>query len=386
MKNNLRGIFYIGVDVIEKAIEDTTKGIVLISYQVGKYRSTNPNNELNWEPLQLAFSLPCNIAAIHFCFSNRAHCMLAQAAVSLIPAHIRAKTRIHFGAHFECQYLLSTYGIPREAMPFQHPGNELDLTWQKYWFQQRQEEDQRKLQLMQQPRQPQSQSQQSEEAFNHQGIDKHIKYLNSRCKGKTPMDDDVLCVGRKVNRKGNERYMALVSLHVDAYNNGSPRERPMIVDSIMREVQKYGCFLKQDTTSESGGWIAVPDKEIRQKVGQTFRNLRNRKGSSSSQATNDKATVLEASDTTASATMIIDQFTPRDVLFGSKMKNHTGNQRLRELIQNVQVEYDAANRGEKLKIAQQLMDTIKKEGGRFLKPLDNDGRWEVVADKDAIRK
>ncbi|CAJ1936015.1 unnamed protein product [Cylindrotheca closterium] len=412
-KNKLRHIFYYGMDLVSSA-EDTTKGIVLVSYQVGQYRESRIDHDLHYEVMQLALALPFNIAGYHFCFSDRAHCMLAHTAVSLMPSHLRAKTRIHFGTHFECQYLLSTYGIPREAFPFKHPSNELDLTWQKYWFQQCQERDQRKLQLQasrEQSLSPQSLSSTtttttSSTTARQKEIDKHIQYLSSLWQGETPSDDDVLCVGRKVNGKGNERYMALAVLHADAYDNGSPKERRDVMDSIMKEVKKHGRFLKLDTRSESSsvGWIQVSDKEMRYKIAQTFRNLKYRRGSSNTAQsraileTPGGAEAMESLGQPSSAVsssranhgssniQIVHQYTPRDVLFG-RMKNHTGNQRLRELVQNVASEYDVANRGEKLRLANQLMESVKREGGRFLKPLDsNASQWEVVADKEAVKK
>ncbi|KAL3928531.1 MAG: hypothetical protein SGBAC_012613, partial [Bacillariaceae sp.] len=339
VKNLLRGIFFIGMDAA-KTIEDTTKGIIVVSYQIGQYHQETAYNDGNFEAMRVALALPCNIAACHFCFRHIA---------SLL-------TRL-------------------ETMPFKYPSNELDLTWQKYWFQQCHERDQQKLQLLQ-----------SGDQCNQKGSEKHIKFLMNRWQGETPTDDDVLCVGRKVNGKGNERYMALAVSHADAFDNGSPKDKSMIVNAIMIEIKVYGRFLKLDT-AESGGWIEVPDKEMRHKVAQTFRNLKNRRARSQAKS----RTILEASGSAAvgaipptTSTVIVHQYTPRDVLFG-RIKNHIGNQRLRELVQNVAIQYDAANRGEKLQIVQQLIETVKNEGGRFLKPLDG-GRWEVVVDKDAETK
>ena len=266
------------------------------------------------------------------------------------------------------------YGIPREALPFQHPTNELDLNWQKYWFQQCREKEQKKL------RELNGSGSSSSPSVDDPNTNKHIKFLSSLWQGENPMDDDVLCVGRRVNGRGNERYMALAVQHFEEYDHASPKERRDIADYIMSEIHATGGrFLKLDT-SPAGGWTEVPANEMRHKIGQTFRNLRYRKGGPQGD-NNNSATPASYASTVA---MIVDKYNPQDVLFGN-LKNHVGNKRLRELVHKVAVEYDAANRGEKLRMAHQLMETVKQEGGRFLKPLD-DGRWELVSDKEAVRK
>ena len=95
-------------------------------------------------------------------------------------------------------------------------------------------------------------------------------------------------------------------------------------------------------------------------------------------------TLVDDDDSPPPSTIIVDSFTPQDALFG-KMKDHVGNQRLRELVQNLAAEYDAGHRGEKLHLVHTLMARVRGNGGRFLKQLE-DGRWEVVSGKDATRK
>ncbi|KAL3926516.1 MAG: hypothetical protein SGBAC_013445 [Bacillariaceae sp.] len=236
-------------------------------------------------------------------------------------------------------------------MPFKYPSNELDLTWQKYWFQQCQERDQQKLQLLQSEESPKDRN-------------RHIKFLSRRWRAETPADDDVLCVGRKVNGKGNNRYMSMIVSHADAYNSGSPKDRSMVVDSILKEVKKYGRFLKLDTSKAAGGWIEVPTKEMRAKVAQTYRNLKYRQGGSQAKTrtfVGARCTSADGAVQSIAAAVIVDQYTPQDVLFG-EMRNHIGNQRVKELVQNVAAEYDGANRGEKLRTVQHLLETIKSEG------------------------
>jgi len=56
-----------------------------------------------------------------------------------------------------------------------------------------------------------------------------------------------------------------------------------------------------------------------------------------------------------------------------------------ELVRSLSEEYNQAGRGEKKKIALQLMNSIYESGGRFLKPMGG-GRWEVASSEDARGK
>jgi hypothetical protein len=283
---------------------------------------------------------------------------------------------------------LSTYGIPRDAFPFTGSNYELDLTHHQFWLQQCQQNEQLKHAS-------------SSATTNKETNNKHIKFLTRLWQGDTPTENDVLCVGRRVNGKGNERFIALAALHSETYDNGSQKERRGLVNSIMQDIRATGGrFLKLDTTSSSEeqgkGWVQVPEKEMRQKICQTFRNLRYRRrgplqlnvGDGSApfgeSSASNSASAIGKTSPPSTPTMIVDSFTPHDVLFG-KMKNHLGNQRLRDLVQNSAVEYDAGHRGEKLQLVRGLIARVQGNGGRFLKQSE-DGRWEGVSDEDAAKK
>lgn len=69
LKNILRGIFFIGLNVVA-SMADRTKGLVVVSYQVDKYRDTDAYSDGNYEATQVVLALPVNIAGCHFCFSK----------------------------------------------------------------------------------------------------------------------------------------------------------------------------------------------------------------------------------------------------------------------------------------------------------------------------
>ncbi|CAJ1935993.1 unnamed protein product [Cylindrotheca closterium] len=391
-----RALFYLGMDICT-SIEDTRKGCIIVSYAVGKFEDKT-NGAGFREGMKLSLALPTNLGGYHFCFDKPANAIVAKYAMSLAPPSVRAKTRIHFGSHQECLYLLSSYGIPREAFSFSRDTYEMDLTHHQFWFQQCQQKEQLKHATTTTTT---TTTTNKETNNNNNSNNNHVKFLSGLWQGETPTDNDVLCVGRRVNGKGNQRLISLAAFHLEAYDNGNLKKRRVLVDDIMQEIRAAGGrFLKLDTSSskEQGkGWVQVPDKEMRQKICQTFRNLRyNRRGSlqlklgngsvpsgessSSASAPENGTTTAQA----ATATTIVDSFTPHDVLFG-KMKDHAGNERLRDMVQNSASEYDAGHRGEKLVFVNDIIVRIKKSGGRFLKPLE-DGRWEVVSDMDAARK
>ena len=87
LKNILRHLFFYGMD-IANAVEDNSKGFVMVSSQVGQYRDTKYNSGY-MESMELALAIPCNIAGYHFCFSDRTQCIIAHTAVSRMPASLR---------------------------------------------------------------------------------------------------------------------------------------------------------------------------------------------------------------------------------------------------------------------------------------------------------
>lgn len=74
-----------------------------------------------------------------------------------------------------------------------------------------------------------------------------------------------------------------------------------------------------------------------------------------------------------------------DVLMGHspKLRNHSGNVQLRELVVTYYDKYFASLKPKKTMIAEEVIDTIKTSGGRFLKSLND--KWVEVKDHVEIR-
>jgi hypothetical protein len=74
----------------------------------------------------------------------------------------------------------------------------------------------------------------------------------------------------------------------------------------------------------------------------------------------------------------------RDVLFGkgAPIQNHVGNKKFRALISDCQKRYEKAKRGEKILLAQEIVDTVIESSGMFLKP---DGDVWLPVGNDAAK-
>ncbi|KAL3936496.1 MAG: hypothetical protein SGBAC_008198 [Bacillariaceae sp.] len=361
IKNDLRYQFYLIMKVLQSQ-ESQDKGAVIVSYFVGDLKDQKRGEGFS-QNIKLLLSLPLNLAGYHWCLDDPTQLIFGKMAVSLMPPRLRAKTKMHFGSHVECQYLLASYGIPREALPFSDRNNEVDLSYHKYWL---------------------KQCAQQEEVGNSQCPSERVvsKY---DC---VPGENDVLCIGRKASGAGNERLRNMAISFADSYDDGTVKNRKIILNRMMEKIRVHGGrFLKPDTSEEGGGgWIEVEDKEIREKIGQSFRNLRRRRTGSRNTGSAGVATAGNVSSTLVSVSSDVSaaEVLPNDILFGNN-SHHTGNQRLQGLVEEMAAEYDALSRWQKIEQTSRIVFKIKGSGGRFLKPMA-DGRWEIVSDKAAQQK
>ncbi|CAJ1969928.1 unnamed protein product [Cylindrotheca closterium] len=336
--SELRARFYLGMNAI-KSLEIPSRGIVFISYTAGKYRD-KLNGAGFVENAKVALSLPYHIAGFHYCVDEAISVAIAKAGITITPDKFRSKIKIHHGSPVECQYNLSTYGIPPEALQFAVNDNEDMLDNHLSWYEDclRQES--------------------TVEASSLRDPNKH-----------EPNTNDVVFIGKKTKGNGNERLRRLALRHSSPYSLGGPKEKRELVDSMIAEIKRGGGrFLKQDSTGL--WWEDVPISEVREKITQMFRNLRRPSGSQQRAAANTE---------TGGGRITVGEPTENDVLFGRQF-NQAGNLRLRELVEGMALEYDASNRGKKKKLAESIVKEIKGTGGRFLKPIKDGGQWEEVSD------
>ena len=74
----------------------------------------------------------------------------------------------------------------------------------------------------------------------------------------------------------------------------------------------------------------------------------------------------------------------RDVLLGkgTPYQNHPGNKNLRQIVSDRYKEWDGAQKGAKKAISEEVIDTIRGDGGLFLK--QDDDKW-IIVDNDVAR-
>mmetsp|Transcript_44787 Transcript_44787/g.108195 ORF Transcript_44787/g.108195 Transcript_44787/m.108195 type:complete len:553 (-) Transcript_44787:953-2611(-) len=334
--SELRARFYFSMNVI-KSMKIPSRGIVVIDCLVGQYRDKLKGAGFV-ENMKLSLSMPHHVAGFHICVDDVISVAFGKAGIAITPDKFRSKIKIHHGSPVECQYLLSTYGIPPEALPFT-VDNELIMDHHLSWYQD----------CLQQESTVES------------------SLLQDQNKNE-PNKNDVVFIGRITKGNGNERLRGLAVRYSGPYSACDPKERRELVDSVIAEIKRGGGrFLKLDSSGVL--WEEVPISEIREKITQMFRNLRRPTGSQQ-RAAIDPGPMGER--------IIVGEPSENDVLFGRQL-SQTGNQRLKELVEAMAFEYDASNRGRKKKLVDALVRDIKGTGARFLKQT-SDGQWEVVSD------
>jgi len=342
LRNEMRARFYMFVNLISIA----KRGVVVVSYCVAQFQE-KMNGVGFVEFTKLGMTMPMRIAGVHLCCDDIRDCVVAKAAMSFVSPNIKAKSKIHFGSHVECQYRLSTYGIPRAVLPLTNMKNDIVLEGHINWYKQC---------IL-------------EERVTNRGRKISFTALDR------PSQYDVLFAGRKFSGNGNEILRSVAMDHAQTYSGGNLKERRVIVTSMVEVIRnKGGRFLKLD--SDGSSWQEVPMPEVREKITQLFRNFRRPRRSQQQKtplSLSAQSPLLESEDISAN-----------DVLFGRQAGND-GNLRLKQLVERTAAKYDAATRGQKKLLVDSLMDEIKSSKGRFLKQVEG-GKWQQVSDEAAVAK
>ncbi|CAJ1932619.1 unnamed protein product [Cylindrotheca closterium] len=338
LRNELRARFY----MLANLCSHLKRGVVWISYAVGQYHDTM-NGKGFAETAGLVKCMPMHLAGIHLCTDDPTEALINKAALGVFPAKWKAKTRVHYGSHTECQYLLNTFGIQRVSLPLTIMKNEPILKDHMTWYKQCLNEEQTSA-----------------------------RGRNSVVNDLEPEPCDVLFAGRKFSGNGNEELRVMAMQYVQSYVGGNPKERRTIVDTMVEHVsRKGGRFLKLD--DHSSAWVEVPMAEVREKIAQMFRNLRRPRAPQQKKAPVATSSHLPLLDETEIAST--------DILFGRRV-GHDGNQRLRDMVESMASEYDAATRGRKKQLVDSLIEEIKSSNGRFLRRVEG-RKWQEVSD-DAV--
>ena len=149
------------------------------------------------------------------------------------------------GSHTECMYQMLTYGILKEALPFDELGQVHDESYFiDFWDRRRKFEQERATKV-------------------------------PRIVGIQPNPADVL-LGRGESshaNPGNIWYRSLIDQSIDRYEQGCKKEKTLLSMRIVDIIrQSKGRFLREDEYTK--GWYEVDESEARDKVSHSFRNLR----------------------------------------------------------------------------------------------------------------
>ncbi|CAJ1932758.1 unnamed protein product [Cylindrotheca closterium] len=336
LRSELRTRYYMCMSGLESQ-ETQLKGAVNVAYAVGAYKDKNEGGGY-LEHTYLAMSLPIHWASNHFVCSDISQHLVGSVAVAAMPAKLRSRFRIHLGSHLECLYLLSTYGILPQLLPFSSNSDEITFASHLHWVQLR------------------VASSNSAEQFKS----------NETMTSSTSINDVLYIGGKKSNNAGNQRLRVLVKELAQVYDTGTNEKKRTVVDAMINQVTKNGGrFLKQVKDSNAQ-WEILSLDDSRAKITQAFRNHRRRPDESKKGGTS----------------FIQDDPMPDDVIFGKSQRSR-GNDLLTHLIKNRAEEYDSLDRGMKVKVVDAIVHRIKSEGGRFLQPTPEFGGWLEVSNEMA---
>mmetsp|Transcript_17722 Transcript_17722/g.43712 ORF Transcript_17722/g.43712 Transcript_17722/m.43712 type:complete len:558 (+) Transcript_17722:340-2013(+) len=336
LMNEFRSRYYIWMTAL-KSEECQRRGAVVLSYAIGDFKDKKQGGGY-MENTRLTLALPLHQAAIHLFTENAAEYIVGNGAIRIMPRKIRARFRIHFGSHMECQYLLSTYGIAAWILPLKPITFEMNLEQHHRWFQSCLVND----------------TSDCSDLVRTQTI--NIEYN----------ENDVLYVAcKKSPNAGNDRLRALVTDMSQIYDSGTKEKKRMVVDGMIGEIQKTGGrFLKRHPESQSD-WTEIPLDEVRLKITQMFRNHRRR-----------------ADALIQGGRLITGEPLSNDVVFG-KTHRSRGSDLMHHLIKERSDEYNTLDRGMKVQVVDGLIQRIRDEGGRFLQPAPEHGGWLEVTNEMA---
>eukprot|EP00980_Cylindrotheca_fusiformis_P021554 scaffold8398_cov118-Cylindrotheca_fusiformis.AAC.1 len=296
LTNELRARFYIWMEVA-KSPEAQRKGVVMVTYGVGTLRERLRGIGFV-EISKVALSVPLHVAGIHLATDDLRHYVLLKGALAITPAKLRTRFKLHHGSHMECQYRLTTYGIPREILPLTE-GDEAILEYHLSWYNSR---------------------------LLGEGSDGYVRWADSSIDQiNEPRLLDVL-FGKRINRDGGNRTLRS---HIQAlsmeYECADKTRKLEMVEQVINDIQSSGGrflvqedVIRDDTTFTT--WRFLRLDEVRGRIHQAFRNHRRPRV-----ALHEQLATIAATKGTPSASVFVEPG-PNDVLFGRKRSN-TGNKR-----------------------------------------------------------
>eukprot|EP00980_Cylindrotheca_fusiformis_P026053 scaffold15301_cov142-Cylindrotheca_fusiformis.AAC.2 len=266
MKHGSRALYYLAMTTLQESEEAQKKGIVKVSYAVGRYKS-RANEAAFVQVAQLVSATPVPLGGIHLCFdaSDYLEYVYRRAVILALPSSVAAKIRTHFGTHMECLYALRGYGITEGSLPISQIDEHPLLHNHKTWYEHRKKVDLDSVK----PNEVASSQKPSPRRQDSENDDVTDAMLCSSSTQKIePRWGDVLV------HPGNLRLRKLLADHSAEYEAiDGKKEKIEFAQNLVRQMRASGSrFLTFDQNAEA--WIEVGDKLARNKVSKTIRNSR----------------------------------------------------------------------------------------------------------------
>ncbi|KAL3933087.1 MAG: hypothetical protein SGBAC_010549 [Bacillariaceae sp.] len=337
----LRSRYYMMMSGMESE-RDQLAGCVGIAWAIGEYNEKSSNRRAN---VELSAAVPIDISGIHYCLDEIAKFVVCKLIVQAMSSEFRSRFTLHYGSQQECSYQLSTYGISAAMLPFAVGTNRVILDYHNQWLQ----------------------SRLAKEQSNHLCL----SLTSNSVLNTEPRVADVLFDGnKKISHQGNERLRAHVKALVPVYTCETSKKKKLVVDGLLSDVEKAGGRFLQKRNGSDDVWEELRVEESRIKVAQMFRNLGRK-------PTTDIAIL--------NGTLITDEPRSDDVVFGSRQRSR-GSELLQQIISDRSKEYDALDRGMKLKVVTAVVQRVQGQGGRFLQETPGSDGWLEVSNVDACTR
>lgn len=268
LQSELRARYFMIMTAL-KSEQTQLRGSVWIIYTIGEYGSQN--NPLGFaEVVDISLRCPMYAAAVHFLTDAIKQYLLFNMATRAMPIKLRARVRLHFGSHLECQYLLSSYGIWRELLPLTPNTYSIERERHLQWYQS------------------------CFSTTTSETTNAGIVSTSTSCKTTAAAvvtqpitDKDILYMGgKKTNTAGNVHLQNLVTEFFQTYDESgtSDEMKRSIVNAMIDEIHRSGgrFLMNQNQASSANSeqdadsvvWATVPSNELRTKIMQMFRNRR----------------------------------------------------------------------------------------------------------------
>jgi hypothetical protein len=236
----VRARYYVSMSLLESE-ETQINGVIVVYFSAFPTR-----NSIQSSNLGVLWKVPLHCAGLHLCLSDLATSLLFSVAIYRLPLKLMPRVRAHYGSSIECQYKLTSFGIPIEALQMSAT-NEPTTDVHFAWYRRRQQLE----------------------------LPSHTAAVIESSTSTTivPGAKDVLFGGGGRTNDGNVMLRKLVISMIDEHKASSKGKKMQTTDIVIQEIKKGGGrFLKQNYFTKE--WEEAPHTEVNRKIAHAFRNIR----------------------------------------------------------------------------------------------------------------